>query len=229
MKKLLLITALLFSISAQADCGDNFQNGSVPSAPSASKTLCHKGYTVVYNLECKVPYVVGELLSPVGIGTFERSNKFKPDPLLSYSESAQLSDYSGDHDGKTFDRGHLAPAEDFSANSVEMDESFYLSNMAPQLPGNNRGPWRSVEMRTRAYSIKYGKVYVVTGLLFESDERIGSSKVCVPSHYFKVVKDTSGNVLESFLVSNTEIVRGSAKSFSIDVKELEKRSKIKLH
>jgi len=41
-----------------------------------------------------------------------------------------------------YDRGHLCPAADMTINENAMSESFFLSNMSPQLAGFNRGQWR---------------------------------------------------------------------------------------
>ena len=59
----------------------------------------------------------------------KRTNRFKSDPKVT-TKSASLKDYrkSG------YDRGHLAPAGDMAWSKQAMNESFYLSNMSPQLP-----------------------------------------------------------------------------------------------
>ena len=68
------------------------------------------------------------------LGNAKRTNAFKKDPHI-VGSSASAVDYrkSG------YDRGHLAPAGDMKWDVQAMKESFYYSNISPQLPQLNRG------------------------------------------------------------------------------------------
>jgi endonuclease G len=54
-----------------------------------------------------------------------------------------------DYEKSGYDRGHLAPAADMGFSKITMAESFYYSNMSPQVPGFNRGIWKQLEEQTR--------------------------------------------------------------------------------
>ena len=41
------------------------------------------------------------------------------------------------------------------------DQTFFMSNMAPQLPKLNRNAWKSLEEQTRAWAKKYGEAYAI--------------------------------------------------------------------
>jgi endonuclease G len=43
------------------------------------------------------------------------------------------------------DRGHMCPAADRSCSKEDMDATFLMSNMVPQSPNLNRGPWEKLE------------------------------------------------------------------------------------
>lgn len=226
MLKRALVTLLLVLGSTPAlagTCAEQFQGGSAPRIPSGAKLLCHRAYAVVYLPSCKVPLLVSYKLNADEIGDVARTNKFTADPLLPARESADASDYAATAADR-YDRGHLAPAEDFSADETAMRESFYLSNVAPQSPSKNRGVWRSAEMKARAYAVKYGSVYITTGLLFEGPRRTIGSGVCVPSHYYKVVRTGRGEVLAAYLVDNTTERAQALSAYSVDVDQIEKRS-----
>jgi endonuclease G len=59
--------------------------------------------------------------------------------------STTLEDYKG----SGYDRGHLCPAADMTLNKTSMSETFYLSNMSPQMPGFKLGKWSTLEDQVR--------------------------------------------------------------------------------
>ena len=86
-----------------------------------------------------------------------------------------------------------------------MIESFYYSNMSPQVPSFNRGIWKNAESFTREAAITNHVIYVVTGPVFTSDmTTIGHNKVAVPQSYFKVILDNSEPELKAiaFVIPN---------------------------
>ena len=130
----------------------------------------------------------------------KRSDKFKEDPEIP-TGSATLADYrrSG------FDRGHLCPAADMAYSMRTMDDSFFMSNMSPQRPKFNRGVWKDLEAQVRDFAISEHDIYVVTGPILPKTKTItiGSNKVTVPTHYYKVVYDrTPPEKMIGFILPN---------------------------
>ena len=79
-------------------------------------------------------HITAETLK-AGEGVGRGNSQFKEDPTVPDLYKAKLSDYlrSG------YDRGHMAPAADCKNSQSAMDETFYLSNIAPQVgEGFNR-------------------------------------------------------------------------------------------
>lgn len=115
-----------------------------------------------------------------------RSNDFRPDDKIS-TGSATLADYKS----SGYDRGHLVPAADMSFDADAMSETFYMSNMSPQVPQFNRGIWVNLETQVRAWAQKFGKIYVVSGPVLNKSAQefpsIGKNQVSVPEFYYKVV------------------------------------------
>lgn len=129
----------------------------------------------------------------------ERESSFRPDPEVR-TESATPNDYRG----SGYDRGHLAPAADMAFNEQAMSESFFMSNMSPQLKGFNGGIWRELEETTRDWARQFKHLYVVTGpvLTRKGIGQIGFSKVTVPAGFYKVLLAPEQHRAIAFVLPN---------------------------
>lgn len=156
------------------------------------------GYVLQHSSRDKIPIWVCEGIAvPQLSGSLTRANAFAPDPLLPKGERAELADYKG----SGFDRGHMAPAADQSTDAELKRETFFLSNMAPQVPRLNQQIWAALEAQARQWLVTRGGGHIITGGLFydpkEDDAatadglidfaEIGSGKVAVPTHFYKIV------------------------------------------
>jgi endonuclease G len=131
----------------------------LPAVKKGEQVIRHAGYSFVYNEAYEqAAWVAYELTEKETDKQYDRTDKFIPDPSV-ITGSATDSDYSG----SGYDRGHLAPAADMGWSSTSMAESFYFSNMSPQVPGFNRGIWKRLEEQVRSWAIEYDTIYVVTG------------------------------------------------------------------
>lgn len=143
-----------------------FQNRGVPPVPNPPFLYrCHLGgFALRFNGVTKVPDWVAEDIVPEEVGSgAERSDDFFVDKTLPDGFSALLSHYK--HSG--YDRGHQAPAGDFSARQDLMDETFVLSNMGPQVGACfNQGIWRELETAIRNLLPTRPRLIVFTGPIF---------------------------------------------------------------
>jgi len=188
-------TAFLSEHKSRSDAGNSqFFNTNasvithleIPKTTPNDKIIKHTGYSLLYNENHEqASWVAYELTKEETNKRFKRANKFVEDPLVT-TGSANNADYSG----SGYDRGHMAPAADMGWSSVTMTESFYYSNMSPQVPAFNRGIWKSLEELVRSWAIENEAVYVVTGpVLTKGLPTIGSDRVTVPKYYYKVILD----------------------------------------
>ncbi|WWC71552.1 uncharacterized protein I206_105510 [Kwoniella pini CBS 10737] len=121
---------------------------------------------------------------------------FKEDEDIPEMFRAKMQDYfkSG------YDRGHMVPAADAKISQKAMDETFYLSNIAPQVgDGFNRHYWAYLEDFCRRLTTNFEDVYVFTVPLYlpakqadgkwrVSYEVIGNPpSISVPTHFAKVI------------------------------------------
>lgn len=170
--------------------------------------LCRIGYSVQFDPATKTPLWSAEDLNGQLInGAREpRTNDFQPDPQVPGPAQATLKDYVH----SKFDRGHMSPAADQSGRPGDaMSQSFYLTNMVPQVgPNQNRGIWADLEAQVRHWAEQRGNVAVVTGPIFDPKQNvaIGSSHVLVPVALYKVVIDTQRMDAIAFIIPNRQIV-----------------------
>ncbi|MCC6459037.1 MAG: DNA/RNA non-specific endonuclease [Saprospiraceae bacterium] len=161
----------------------------------------HSYYTLSYAEEHEqAEWVVYELTRDrLNENWVERATSFRPDPGVR-TESATPRDYSG----SGYDRGHLCPAADMAFDTLAMSESFFMSNMSPQVKAFNGGIWRELEECTRDWARKFNHLYVVTGpvLTRAGKGQIGFSKVTVPAAYFKVLLAPEQQQAIAFVLPN---------------------------
>ena len=192
----------------------------LPYTDHPEQIIEHEGYSLLYSEEHEQPYWVAYLLTAEELsGNVNRTDNFRSDNSIQTS-SASLSDYRG----SGYDRGHLAPAADMEWSTEAMKDSFYLSNMSPQLPGFNRGIWKKLEEWIRDEAVDNSEIYVVTGpvLTDRPYQTIGENEVAVPNYYYKVLLDYTEPDLKAigFLLPN-ESSKQPLSDYAVSVDEVE--------
>jgi len=147
--------------------------------------LSYKGFTISFINDLRTAewvvyqFTKEKLLSDVAT----RTNDFRPDPRTT---SAHPNDYlkSG------YDRGHLCPSEDMEYDKECMSESFFMTNITPQVPDFNRGIWKALENHVRIWTEENETLYIVAGPVFTDNmETIGNNKIPVPKYFYKIILD----------------------------------------
>jgi endonuclease G len=199
---------------------ENISHLEYPAILPNEKIISHTGYSFVYSEEHEqAKWIAYELTKEETNSLFERTDKFLVDPLVS-TGTAENSDYlkSG------YDKGHLAPAADMGWSAITMKESFYLSNMSPQLPGFNRGVWKRLEEMIRSWAIDNSAIYIVTGpVLTAGLPNIGGNRVSIPNSYYKVILDYTQPEIKAigFILPNASS-SSALTSFAVSIDDVEK-------
>lgn len=186
----------------------------------------HNGYILSYSEENEQAEWVAYELKKSELNY--NNNDFKrpffiEDPKVS-SASADWKNYrkSG------YDKGHLCPAGDRKYSKSAFDETFYTSNISPQLHDFNEGVWNRLEQKVRYWAGKYDGIYVVTGgILDENLPTIGYEDVTVPNYFYKVLLDENNGDYKmiAFLVPHQDSDL-PLYEFVVSVDEIEKRTGI---
>jgi len=198
----------------------------LPEIDSDDQIVNHKYYTLSYNEKYEIPEWVSYELTRESIQApnVKRAKRFNVDPLVK-TRSAKHSDYS--HSGYT--RGHMAPAGDMAFNEEAMQESFYMSNMAPQIRAFNNGIWRELEEQVRDWAYDEGRLIVSTGPIMNGiSEKIGKSEIGVPKHFYKILTNPLEKKSIAFIIPHEKTDK-RLQDFAVTVDELESLTGIDFH
>ncbi len=211
----LLFFSFYFSLFSQ----EKIINYAIPSCLNSDVILQHEGFTISYNPKYKqANWVAYRLIGEDMNVTIKRTNKFTADP--SYPACATHSDYSK----SGYDRGHLFPAGSAWTTSI-MEQSFYYTNMSPQIPEFNRGVWKKIEETVRKWALAYDTVYVVTGCVLHAGLPYIGNSVSVPEYFYKLVlvykQDRKQAIV--FYIRNEKSETTSFHSYLIPVNGLEEK------
>ena len=153
-------------------------------------------FALSYNRDKGTPNWVSWHLEPAWFGSLPRVDTFRADPsVLPEWYRVQSTDYST----SGFDRGHMTPnADRDNENRIPVNQETYLmSNMVPQAPDNNQGPWANMENALRSILTENGEsneMYVIAGPAGVGGNNgsgvvntIANGHVTVPAFTWKVV------------------------------------------
>ncbi len=207
----------------------------LPLVNPGEELIKHAAYTLSFSPKYKQARWVAHIITPdIVKGVITRTNDFRVDSLVR-SGTAIESDYfiktpkpdgSFSYESFGYDRGHLAPSADFRWSKKALSESYFYSNISPQLADFNRGGWGDLEDAVRGYIFRNTttQLYVVTGPFLEEGLPViekGIHKLPVPKKYFKVLLDVNNKRAIGFIMPNESISR-PLKTYAVSVDSVEK-------
>lgn len=159
-----------------------------------TEAIWRSGYDLLHSAEQKTPYWVCETYTPSTLAknVTRGSLRFGTDPDL-HGPHAVPSDYQGSA-SEHLDTGHMAPAGAHEENQRDLQDTFYLSNAAPQNAALNQGLWEKIERCARTTTPAEGTTWVITGPMIATDRPVPDipvstigAGVVIPTHTWKVV------------------------------------------
>ncbi|WP_338407974.1 DNA/RNA non-specific endonuclease [uncultured Flavobacterium sp.] len=191
---------------------------------TTNQIINHEYYTLSYNeKQEQAEWIAYELKkSYVRSGNFKRPYFIK-DPKVK-TGSADWRNYKN----SGYDKGHLCPAGDMQFAISAYNDTFFTSNISPQLHVFNNGVWKRLEEKTRYWAAKYDGIYVVTGGVLKAPlKTIGREKVSVPQYFYKILLDKSNGKYKmiAFLIPNQKSDK-PLYAFVVSVDSIEKMTGI---
>jgi endonuclease G len=206
----------------------------LPRLEEGESLVEHSAFCLVYSEPHEQARWVAHMIRPEILeGRVSRTNDFRVDEKVA-SGTAVEEDYflkykqpdgSYEYDGFGYDRGHLAPSADFRWSYKALSESYYYSNMSPQLPEFNREAWAELENLLRGYIYRHpeARLYVVTGPVLEDDlPRVDRSvnKLSIPRQFWKVALDLENRRAIGFLLPH-QAINYPLESFVVPIDRIE--------
>ncbi|MNL00559.1 Nuclease precursor [compost metagenome] len=184
--------------------------------------LDHRYFLISYNKTERLPnWVLYRLeASQVGTKKAKRRDRFFADPLLVARGIDPVK--PKDYEGKNYDRGHMAPSEDFTWDQAANDMTFVMSNMAPQKAALNRGSWKTLEGKVRRWACTEKDLRIVTGPVPAGGLPTMFSGVSIPRQFFKVILDNTPPRKTIAFVFSQEDGKVSYKERAVSMETVEK-------
>lgn len=187
---LVLLLAALAALPARAQSLSvhlalgNPSGATVDPAQLNNYLLLRDQYALGYASDDGIPRWVSWRLLAADLGPVPRySGNFFRDTSLP-AGWYQVS--HGDYTNSGYDRGHMVSSEDRTARVADNEATFILSNVLPQAPKNNRGPWLRLEELGRDLAEAGDEVYLVAGPEGELT-RLAGGKLRVPAYTWKAL------------------------------------------
>lgn len=156
----------------------------------------------------------------------DRTDAWAYDPHLGKDlSSAPFSYYAGD-----YARGHQLPSADRLCSASANKQTFYGTNIVPQLNEHNEGIWSNLEGKVREIANSSDTTYVVTGCVVEGSEEIttdsDNKNMTVPVAFFKaLLRYQKGAKTEwagaAFYTEHKNYTNKDLKAISMSIDELE--------
>jgi endonuclease G, mitochondrial len=161
-------------------------------------------YVLSYHRDRGEPNWTAWHLSTSWLGSAARQDDFRADATLPTGwYQVQGTSYSG----SGYDRGHMCPSADRTSSVANNSATFLMTNMIPQSPNNNQGPWAVLEDSCRQLVTAKGcELYIYSGG-YGSQGTINSGHVTVPTYTWKVIVVlTNGDNDLSRVTTSTRVI-----------------------
>jgi len=205
--------ALIGSLSPTKAQAQHLNMGNPSSAGTTSTSnylLSKPQYALSYNCTKGIANWVSWQLNSSWLGSTPRQDDFRADTTLpSGCYRVGGSDYSG----SGFDRGHMTPSADRTRTVTDNSATFLMTNMVPQSPDNNQGPWASLETYCRTLVSQGKELYIISGAYGSGGTgsngtkfTIANGNVEVPSRTWKVIVVGNPGAGASGVTTSTRVI-----------------------
>jgi len=187
---------------------------------------CNHGYAIAYDYQAKIPTWVAYKVTRRSIDTnaTERKNSFYVDRRIPKEHRSNSKDYSK----SGYDRGHMAPSGSIDYSIQANKETFFYSNIAPQVKEFNRamhqyeGAWGELENIVRRWSRRYDELYIIAGTHYGENSKTIGSGVVVPDYFWKVVYDAERSHAIAFLMPQDKNTMRKMNSYLVSIDDIER-------
>lgn len=160
-------------------------------------------------------------------GKVWQGDPFQPDPAVDASLQAGIREYNADP--MHYQRGHIVASEDRIMSMDANGQTFYMTNMQPQIGGFNSGVWLNMESQVRKYcpTNDTDTLWVAKGgTIDNADQILGytTNGFIVPKYFWMalLLKNSSGYKAMGFWVEHKSNSDTNLSSYIVNIDELER-------
>lgn len=162
---------------------------------------------------------------------------FQADPKVPANEQPPVqNEFSKSYypnTGSYYQRGHICASEDRVYSQNANEQTFYMTNIMPQVGNLNERIWQKLENRVRSLAVNADTLYVCKGGTIDKDEHIlgyTRSRFIVPRYFFMALlaKDRKGYRAIGFWVEHLDEDHSddALGLYAVSIKELQQRTGI---
>lgn len=161
----------------------------------------------------------------------KRSDSWGNNPFIPSQYQTGGADYKG-----RYNRGHMVASSDRYLNREANVQTFYYSNMSPQITTFNGGIWNVMEQRVQSWG-KVGNasdtLYVVKGGHIDGTvedgtliEYTGPNHVAVPRYYYMALLSLKGGQYKAmaFYINQEKYASSDISTYAISIDALEQKT-----
>ncbi len=163
--------------------------------------LANNFMVISYHRDRAIPNWVAWRITKADMSKLDRVDSFRPDDRLPKGWKRVVPN---DYTGSGFDRGHICPNADRDGSPESMASTFLMTNMTPQTPDLNRGPWEKLEAYLRTLVTRGSDVYIFAGVY--GDKGKLKNKVTIPTNNWKIAVAVPAGSPISAINENTRII-----------------------
>lgn len=210
----------------------------VHSTPAHGVNLC-----IEWDCDKKAQrWTAFQMYASNSVNTWNRNNwkdtewggdPFQMDKSIPIQYRTTLEDYRG----TGYNRGHICASADRLCSKDANEQTFFLSNMQPQIYAFNAGTWEEMEMKVRSWNNNSFRdtLYVVKGgTIDKAEQRLNPAKtgLLVPKYFFMAIlcknQDPSqyGYKALGFWIEHKANSDKNLKNYIVSIDELEEKTGI---
>ena len=161
----------------------------------------------------------------------KRTDAWADDPFI----PIEYRTYKNDYNGSGYTRGHLCASEDRVYSKEANEQTFYYSNMSPQIGDRfNGGIWLNMEAKVQSWGKETSlrdTLYVVKGGTIDDNNilRYAGNGVAVPKYYFMAIlalKNSQYKAMAFFIEHKSYSAPYNTSNYAMSIDELEQKTGI---
>ena len=187
-------------------------------------------------------WVCYKMYYSINVSNWNRNNWANGDPWdydPNVSQSEQQATYSELSNSKPplpnstyYQKGHILPSADRLGSKEANGQTYYMTNIYPQVPNLNEKIWAQMEAQVRTWANKCDTLYVCKGGTIDNDNNIldyTKGGHIVPKYFYMALLSKKGDTFKAmaFWIEHIDPTSWPAiKNYAITIQQLEKNTGI---